>query len=98
VDTIDMVGITASVISVIYTGFGMPVQIYKNYTVKSTAGLSLSMMVLLFLTLISWVVYGFLKTDWYIILPNFIGSISVTVIFIQFWLYRKTGKIILKNR
>ena len=96
-ETIDMVGITASIISVIYTGLGMPVQIYKNYSVKSTSGLSLSMMVLLFMTLISWVVYGILKNDWYIIIPNFIGSLSVTVIFIQFWLYRKTEKIILKN-
>ncbi len=96
-DTIDMVGITASVISIIYTGFGMPVQIYKNYTVKSTAGLSLSMMVLLYFTLVSWVVYGVLKTDWYIILPNFIGSISVTIIFLQFWFYRKTNKVLQKN-
>lgn len=95
-ETIDIVGITASVISVIYTGFGMPVQIYKNYTVKSTAGLSLSMMILLQLTLVSWVVYGILKTDWYIILPNFLGSISMTIIFIQFWIYRK-NKVILKN-
>ncbi len=96
-DTINIVGITASIISVIYTGLGMPVQIYKNYSSKSTAGLSLSMMILLFMTLISWVVYGILKSDWYIIIPNFIGSLSVTVIFIQFWLYRKNDGIVLKN-
>lgn len=96
-DTINIVGITASIISVIYTGLGMPVQIYKNYSSKSTSGLSLSMMILLFMTLISWVVYGILKSDWYIIIPNFIGSLSVTVIFIQFWLYRKNDGIVLKN-
>ena len=96
-DTINVVGITASIISVIYTGLGMPVQIYKNYSSKSTSGLSLSMMILLFMTLISWVVYGILKNDWYIIIPNFIGSLSVTVIFIQFWLYRKNNGIVLKN-
>ena len=93
-ETIDIVGLTASIISVIYTGLGMPVQIYKNYSAKSTAGLSLSMMILLFMTLVSWVVYGILKTDWYIILPNFIGSISVTIIFIQFWLYRNIEQVI----
>ncbi len=85
-----MVGITASIIPVIYTGLGMPVQIFKNYTAKSTSGLSLSMMILLFMTLVSWVVYGILKNDWYIIIPNFIGSLSVTVIFIQFRIYRST--------
>jgi uncharacterized protein with PQ loop repeat len=91
-ETVDIVGITASFISVIYTGLGMPVQIYKNFKVKSTKGLSLSMMILMFSTLTSWVIYGILKIDWYIVIPNFIGMITVSIIFVQFWIYRKSSK------
>ncbi len=89
-EIVDIVGLIALIVTIIYTGYGLPVQIYKNYQAKSTKGLSLSMMILLMLTLTTWVVYGSVNMpmDWYIIISNSIGMISVLIIIIQFWIYR----------
>jgi len=89
-EVVDIVGLVALIVTIIYTGYGLPVQIYKNYQAKSTKGLSLSMMVLLLLTLTTWVVYGIVKMpkDWYIIISNSIGMVSVFIIITQFWVYR----------
>jgi uncharacterized protein with PQ loop repeat len=89
-DIVDVVGIIALIITIIYMGYGLPVQIYKNFKAKSTKNLSLSMVILLLLTLTTWVIYGFVKipTDWYIVISNSIGVISSLVILSQFWIYR----------
>ena len=93
---VDIVGSIALVVTVLYTGFGLPLQIFKNYHAKSTKSLSLSMMILLILTSCSWVTYGFVRSphDWYIIFPNSLGFLSGIIILFQFWIYRsKTLKI-----
>ena len=89
----DVVGLVAFLITVIYTCLGMPVQIRKIYRAKSTGGLSLVTMLLMFSTFSSWVVYGLVKTeiDWYIVGSNFPGAVGVLVILGQFWFYRKTA-------
>ena len=86
----DIVGTVALIVTLSHTGVGLPMQIYKNFQVKSTEGLSLSMMVLLFVTCCSWLLYGFVKhpMDWYIILSNLIGLLSVSIVLVQFWIYR----------
>lgn len=91
-EVVDIVGLAALIITIIYTGYGLPIQIYKNYKAKSTKGLSLSMMILLLLTLTTWVVYGIVKMpmDWYIIISNSIGMVSVLIIISQFWVYRNS--------
>ena len=96
-EVVDIVGLLALIITIIYTGFGLPVQIHKNYKAKSTKGLSLSMMILLFLTFSTWVVYGIVKMpmDWYIIISNSIGAVSGMIIISQFWAYRSGA---LKNK
>ena len=87
---VDIVGWIATVITVVYTCLGLPVQIHKNYTNKSTAGISLFLMVMLFLTFSSWVVYGLVQSpqNWFIIGSNFPGSVCVVIILCQFWAYR----------
>ena len=45
-NTIGVLGWFALVVSVIYTAFGLPVQIVKNYKNKSTEGLSFWMFLL----------------------------------------------------
>jgi uncharacterized protein with PQ loop repeat len=87
---IDILGLFALIITVTYTGFGLPVQIYKNFRTRSTQGLSLSMVILMFCTFSSWTIYGLLNTppDWYIFLANLIGLLSATIILFQFWIYR----------
>ena len=87
-DSITLFGWTASVITVVYTAFGLPIQIYKNYKHKTAEGLSKIMVVLLFFTFLSWTVYAFIKKDYYILVPNIIGFFCQTIILVQVWIYR----------
>ena len=87
-DIIDIVGWIALVVTLTYTAFGLPVQIRKNWSKKSTEGLSLFMTVLLLGTFSSWVVYSALKSDWYILIPNAVGAVGALVILGQFVAYR----------
>ena len=87
-DTISLFGWTASIITVVYTAFGLPIQIYKNYQKKTAEGLSKVMVVLLFFTFLSWTIYAIVKPDYFILVPNAIGFICQTIILMQFWIYR----------
>ena len=93
-EIVDISGWIAFLTTITYTSFGLPVQIYKNYTTRSVKGLSLSMMVMLFLAFSSWVVYGLVKFphDWYIVGSNSVGLVSVAVILLQFWFYRSSAQ------
>lgn len=86
---IDVIGWSAALITLFYTALGLPMQVRKNYINKSTSGLSLFMTLLMFFTFSIWVVYAILKRDWYILIPNFVGSLGAIVILLQFYLYRK---------
>jgi uncharacterized protein with PQ loop repeat len=90
-DPVDIMGWIATIITVTYTGYGLPVQFYKNYKMKSTKGLSLSMIIMMFLTFLSWVIYAAMKSppDHYIMVCNFVGAVGALFILIQFWIYRK---------
>jgi uncharacterized protein with PQ loop repeat len=90
-ETIDIIGWVATIITISYTGYGLPVQFLKNHRMKSTEGLSLSMIIMMFLTFLSWVIYAAMKSppDYYIMVCNFIGAVGAFLILIQFWMYRK---------
>ena len=92
-ETADIVGSIAFLVTVIYTCLGLPIQVRRNYLNKSTAGISLFMMVMLFFAFSSWVAYGWIKSphDWYIIGSNVPGVCWVSVILCQFWIYRSQG-------
>lgn len=92
-EAVDIIGLLATSITIIYSGLGLPVQFYKNYKQKSTKGLSFIMMVVMFFSFSCWVVYGAIKTqpDWYIIVCNFFGAIGSLLILFQFVLYRKVN-------
>jgi uncharacterized protein with PQ loop repeat len=85
--TSDVLGWAALSITLVYTGLGLPVQIYENRLSASTGGLSLFMTVLLFSTFSSWVVYGASRRDWYVLLPNLVGACCSLVLLGQFWMY-----------
>ena len=86
---IDIIGWSAASITLVYTAFGLPMQIRKNFLNKSTTGLSLLMTILMFFTFSSWVFYSFLKRDWYIFVPNFVGGLGALTIVFQFGIYKK---------
>ena len=91
---ISIIGWIALSVTIIYTCFGLPSQIHRNYEKKSTQGISLFMIIMLLFTFSSWIIYGFAKNpkDWYIITSNIPGAICISAILYQFWIYRKTSK------
>jgi uncharacterized protein with PQ loop repeat len=93
-DPVDIIGWIATIVTIAYTSYGLPVQFYKNYKKKSTEGLSPSMIVMMFLTFLSWVIYAAMKSppDFYIMVCNFIGAVWAFIILIQIWIYRKPQK------
>jgi uncharacterized protein with PQ loop repeat len=92
-ETKDILGWTAFLITMVYTCLGLPVQIKKNYEQRSVAGLSLFMSVVLFFTFSSWTMYAFVKSpkDWYVFGSNLPGVICILVILYQFFIYRNKG-------
>ncbi len=86
----DLIGWAAVIITLAYTLLGLPTQILKNRRSQSTGGLSLFMIVLLFITFLLWVAYGVVRSDIFIIIPNTAGTICVAVLLSQFWIYRNT--------
>ena len=88
-DFIDILGWIALSSMVVYASFGIFAQVIKNFKTKSTQGLSLVMIVLSFVTFFVWFLYGVMKPDFYIAVPNLIGSIITAMILLQFWIYRK---------
>jgi len=87
----DILGVTALIITTVYTFFGLPAQILSNFKNKSTKGLSLFLMIMLTITFLVWSLYSYLKQppDFYILLSNSPGFIFGTIILFQFWYYRK---------
>jgi len=84
---VDTLGWIASIITVVYTAFGLPVQIRKNVKGHSASGLSLFLFVFLFLTFTSWVIYGVVKPDWFIVVPNGLGSLCAFILVCQIIYY-----------
>lgn len=82
------VGLVASIVTVIYTGIGLPDQIRKIALKQSTEGLSLPMNVLVLFAFSIWAWYGVLDRNWYIILPNSLGTLGTIVILGQFYYFR----------
>jgi len=89
---VNILGWIASIITVIYTSLGLPAQILKNIRLKSTKGLSLFLFSFLFLTFLSWVVYGFTKADWFIVVPNGLGAFCAFVLVFQITYYSIKSK------
>ena len=89
-----LLGWTALFITVVYTCVGLPSQIRRNYTSKSTMGLSLFMIVMLSLTFTAWLAYGLAASprNWFLVGSNVPGVVLVLVILYQFWIYRNRSR------
>ena len=90
----EIFGWLAAIATIIYTCFGIPVQIHKNYKRKSTKGVSLLMVIFMSLPLLLWTIYAGLKTpkDFFIIGSNAPGFLCTLVLISQFWIYREKGE------
>jgi MtN3 and saliva related transmembrane protein len=65
-NTTEIIGILAS----IFTATALIPQLIKLVREKKSENISLGMMAVLFIGLVFWVWYGFMKDDWIIIISN----------------------------
>jgi MtN3 and saliva related transmembrane protein len=88
IQLLGIVGVVTTVISILVKIIGLPDQIRKNHTRKSTTGLSVPFFVLGFVSYALWTLYGALKQDWVLILGQGAGMITMGIIAWQIYLYR----------
>jgi uncharacterized protein with PQ loop repeat len=84
-----IIGLLTTILSILIKVVGFPDQIKKNYTRKSTEGVSTWFYVLSFITYILWTVHGFLQHDWVVIYGQGLGIITTGIIVYQMFIYRK---------
>ena len=84
-DYIEIIGFIAAVLT---TGAFLP-QVYKTWKTKDVSSLSLPMLLLFFIGIAAWLIYGFLKES-----PSMIFANSVTVVsaFLLVYFKIKYGK------
>jgi len=87
-----LAGIIALMFSLSIIFLGLPNQILKNHSRKSVTGLSLPYWILATGAYIAWVVYGFIETDWFILLAHLPGMFLCIIIVYQFLVYRERSK------
>jgi uncharacterized protein with PQ loop repeat len=88
---IAVVGVVTTAISILVKIIGLPDQIHKNYSRKSTTGLSVPFFVLGFVSYGLWTLYGSLKGDWVLILGQGAGMITMGIIAWQIYIYRHSS-------
>jgi len=84
---ITLIGITASV----FTGISLLPQLIKILKEKKAQHVSLLMLIVLFIGLVLWVIYGCLKNDWIIIAANSV-SLILNILTALYSLKYKTNK------
>lgn len=84
-----IIGLLTTILSILIKVVGFPDQIRKNYTRKSTEGLSTWFYVLSFSTYVLWTLHGFFQKDWVVILGQGLGIITTGIIVYQILIYRK---------
>ncbi|MBX7136854.1 MAG: SWEET family sugar transporter [Oligoflexia bacterium] len=81
-------GMIAFAVSLTYTMLGLPAQIWKNHQRRSVEGLSFLMTVLLALNCASWILYGYLKHDPYMLGANLAVCFWIAILLWQFLKFR----------
>jgi len=59
-----IIGVLTTLLSLATKLIGFPDQIKKNYTRKSTEGISTAFFILSFLSYLLWTIHGILLSDW----------------------------------
>jgi len=79
-DYIEVLGIVAAVLT---TGSFLP-QVYRTWKTRDVSGLSLPMLVLFFIGISLWFIYGFLKDS-----PSLIGANGISMLSFLMLIYYK---------
>ena len=72
VDTIEIIGLTAAFLT---TAAFLP-QVYKTWKTKDVSSLSMPMLILFFIGIALWLIYGFLKDSLSMIFANSVTIVS----------------------
>ena len=79
-ETIDIIGLIGAFLS----GVTFFPQVYRTWKLKSARDLSLSMILIILLSNITWLIYAFNKQDIAIISANFfVGSCALTILYFK---------------
>lgn len=84
-----IIGILAMIASLTIIFVGLPAQIYKNWKLKSTLGLSTGLMVAALFTYTLWAIYGWTKPDYFLAVAQTPGCVLAVIIIIQIIIYRR---------
>ncbi len=76
------------VVAILVKVIGLPDQIRKNHSRKSTEGLSAAFFLMGLLSYVLWTTYGLLQKDWVVALGQGAGVLTMGIIAYQIWLYR----------
>ncbi len=79
-ETIDIIGLIGAFLS----GVTFFPQVYRTWKLKSARDLSLSMILIILLSNVTWLIYAFNKQDIAIICANFfVGSCALTILYFK---------------
>ena len=79
-ETIDIIGLIGAFLS----GVTFFPQVYRTWKLKSARDLSLSMILIILLSNVTWLIYAFNKHDIAIISANFfVGSCALTILYFK---------------
>ena len=79
-ETIDIIGLMGAFLS----GVTFFPQVYRTWKLKSARDLSLSMILIILLSNVTWLIYAFNKQDVAIISANFfVGSCALTILYFK---------------
>ena len=87
-ELITFVGVITTIVAILVKVIGLPDQIRKNHSRKSTEGLSVVFFGLGFLSYFLWTLYGGLKGDWVLILGQGAGMVTMGIIAFPIYFYR----------
>ena len=84
-----IIGFLTLVVGILVKIIGLPDQIRKNYTRKSTEGLSTAFIILALISYILWTLHGILQKDIVLIIGQGLGILTTGIIVYQIFIYRK---------
>jgi len=96
IQSITFAGVIATltlIVGILVKVIGIPAQIRKNYTRKSTEGLSTAFIILCFVAYSLWTIHGILQKDLVLVFGQGLGILTTGTIILQIFIYRKKSNL-----
>jgi uncharacterized protein with PQ loop repeat len=85
---VTILGVIACIASSLIVVYGLPAQIKKNKKEK-TVGLSPAMIYSMLIVYFFWSLYAWVKPDYFLAIPQTVGTIDSVIILLQYFHYQK---------